>query len=234
MECVSNEVGGNLIGTAKWSGARLVDVLSAAGIEASADWVEFSCADGYAVAIPRTQASDPATLLVVAMNDAPLEGSHGGPVRVVVPGKYGMFSAKWVTRITAIQGSYLGFWQQKGWTNDGRIRTEAIIAIPRDNAVIAGPVTIGGFALSAANGISKVEVSTDGGSSWSPAQLRTPKDPRLTWVLWTFAWLPPGSGAYRVLARAYDGNGEVQESAVSPPFPNGASGIDGVTLLVSS
>ncbi len=233
MECVSNEVGGNLIGTAKWTGVRLADLLQLAGIESTADWVEFTCADGYTVAIPRAQAVDPATLFVLQMNDAPLEGRHGGPARIVVPGKYGMFSAKWVNRVTAVQGEYLGFWQQKGWTNDGRIQTEALIASPADGSVIAGAGTIGGFAISAADGISMVEVSTDGGSTWSAAQLRTPKDPKLTWVLWTIPWTPPSGGAYRILARAYDGNGIVQSGAVAPPYPNGASGYDSVTLLVS-
>lgn len=233
MECVSNEVGGNLIGTAKWGGVRLADLLQAAGIESTADWIEFTCDDGYTVAVPIARATDPATLVVLTMNDAPLEGAHGGPVRVLVPGKYGMFSAKWLTRITAVQGPYLGFWQQKGWTNDGPIATEALIALPADGAVVSGPQTIGGFALSAADGISKVEVSTDGGTTWSTAQLRTPLDPRLTWVIWTFAWTPLGGGAYRILARAYDGNGVVQSAVVEPPFPNGATGYDGVTLLVS-
>ncbi len=236
MECVSNEVGGNLIGTAKWNGVRLADLLNLAGLESTADWVEFSCSDGYTVAIPLSKALDSATLLVLDMNDAPLEGRHGGPARILVPGKYGMFSAKWVTRITAIQGEYLGYWQQpgKGWTNDGPIETEALIATPADGAVSSGPVTIGGFAVSAADGISKVEVSTDGGSTWSTAQLRTPKDPRLTWVLWTFAWTPLSGGAYRVVARAYDGNGVVQTAAVAPPYPNGASGYDQITLYVSA
>lgn len=236
MECVSNEVGGNLVGTAKWGGIRLADLLSLAGIESTADWVEFSCVDGYTVAIPRAKAMDPATLFVLEMNDAPLEGRHGGPARILVPGKYGMFSAKWVNRVTAIQGEYLGYWQQpgKGWTNDGPIETEALIATPADGAVASGPTTIGGYALSAADGISKVEVSTDGGSTWSPAALRTPKDPRLTWVIWTFAWTPGSGGAYRIVARAYDGTGVAQSAAIAPPYPNGASGYDHITLYVSA
>ena len=234
MECVSNEVGGDLIGTAKWGGVRLGDLLQAAKIESTADWIEFTCADGYTVAIPRARATDPATLLVLTMNDVPLEGRHGGPARILVPGKYGMFSAKWITRITAIQGAYLGFWQQKGWTNDGPIATEALIAIPADGSVTKGPVTLGGFAVSAADGVSRVEVSTDGGANWSPADLRTPKDPRLTWVLWTHLWTPSSGGAYRILARAYDGNGVIQSSNVAPPFPNGASGYDAITLYVSA
>ncbi len=233
MECVSNEVGGNLIGSARWDGARLWDVLQAAGIESAATWVEFTCADGYTVAIPLARAQDPATLVVLQMNGATLEDRHGGPVRILVPGKYGMFSAKWLSRITAIQGEVLGFWQQKGWTDDGPIETEAIIAVPTAGSVVSAPVTLGGVALSAANGISKVEVSTDGGNTWAEAQLRAPKDPKLTWVLWTFAWSPSQGGAYNIVARAYDGNGVLQTATVNPPFPNGASGYDQMTLLVA-
>ncbi len=233
MECVSNEVGGNLIGTAKWSGVPLASLLQAAGVDASADWVEFTSADGYTVAIPMAQATDPATLLVLDMNGSPLEGRHGAPARILVPGKYGMFSAKWLTRITAIQGAYKGFWQDQGWTNDGRIRTTAIIATPPTESVVTRPLTLGGIALSAAAGISKVEVSTDGGMTWTAAQLRAPKDPRLSWVLWTFAWSPATGGAYRILARAYDGNGVVQDPTIASPFPDGSSGYDGITLYVS-
>jgi DMSO/TMAO reductase YedYZ molybdopterin-dependent catalytic subunit len=215
---------------------RLADLLNLAGIESTADWVEFTCADGYTVAIPRAKALDPATLLVLQMNDEDLPGRHGGPARILVPGKYGMFSAKWVTRITAVQGEYLGYWQQpgKGWTNDGPMETEALIATPTDGAVAAGSITLGGFAVSAADGISRVEVSTDGGATWAVAQLRTPKDPRLTWVIWTFPWTPSSGGAYRIVARAYDGSGIVQRATVAPPYPNGASGYDSITLYVSA
>ncbi len=233
MECVSNEVGGNLIGTARWDGVRLSDVLNAAGIEPAATWVEFSSVDGYTVAVPIAQAMDPATLVVLQMNGAALEGAHGGPVRVLVPGKYGMFSAKWLNRITAVSQEVLGFWQQKGWTDDGHIATEALVAIPAPGSVVSGTVTIGGFAISAAQGISKVEVSTDGGATWVEAQLRAPKDPKLTWVLWTYDWTPSQGGAYTVLARAYDLSGAVQTSNVAPPFPNGATGYDSLSLLVS-
>ncbi len=234
MECVSNEVGGNLIGTAKWTGLRLADVLQAAGIQGSADWVEFGCTDGYTVAIPMAKAVDPATLLVIEMNDAPLESRHGAPARILVPGKYGMFSAKWVTRITAVQGESLGYWQQRGWTDAGSIHTEAIIALPAPESALPGPLTIGGVALSAAQGVSKVEVSTDGGATWQTATLHLPpKDPALTWVLWTFDWNPSSRGAYRILARAYDGNGVPQDSSAAPPFPNGASGYDSITLYVT-
>ena len=234
MECVSNEIGGNLIGTAKWTGVRLADLLQAAGVEATADWVEFGCVDGYTVAIPMSKAMEPATLVVVEMNDAPLQSRHGAPARILVPGRYGMFSAKWVNRITPLQGEAYGYWQQRGWTNQGAINTQAIIALPAPQSVVAGSVTIGGVAMSAAQGISRVEVSTDDGVTWQAASLLLPpKDPKLTWVLWTYDWSPPHGGGYQIVARAYDGTGAGQDPVSEPPFPNGAKGYDSVEVFVA-
>ena len=232
LECVSNEVGGNLISTAKWSGVRLADLLDAAGVQPDADWVRFTCADGYIVGVPMAKARDPRTLVALRMNNEVLPDRHGFPSRIVVPGLYGMFHAKWLTNVTAVQGEVLGFWQQKGWTNEGRIRSTAILATPPADSVISGAVTLGGVAFSGDRGISRVEVSTDGGSTWSAATLKTPLSP-LTWVIWTFPWTPPRSGSYRILARAVEGDGTAQESGPSPPFSRGASGYDSVTLLVS-
>jgi len=127
LECVSNEVGGNLISTAKWGGVRLSDVLDLSGVDPLADWVLFSCADGYTVAIPLSRARDADTLLALRMNDRALPVNHGLPARIVVPGLYGMFHAKWLTRITLVQGEVLGFWQEKGWTNQGLVETTAIV-----------------------------------------------------------------------------------------------------------
>lgn len=235
MECVSNEVGGNLIGTAKWRGVRLMDLLNAAGVGTAAAWVAFTCADGYVAAIPLELAMRPTTLLVLEMNGLPLEDRHGFPARILVPGKYGMFSAKWVTEITVARDETQGFWQAKGWTDVGYDKTTAFITTPMADGVIGGPVTLGGFAYAGTRGISKVEVSTDGGSTWSTANLQTPSplDPALTWVVWTFPWTPPGNGAYRILARAYEADGTPQTAAIVPPFPDGASGYDQITLYVS-
>ena len=233
LECVSNEVGGNLMSTAKWSGIRVADLLTEAGVQPVATWIEFASADGYTVAIPIAKAMDPATLLVLRMNDAVLEGPHGAPARILVPGKYGMFSAKWVTSITALAGEFQGFWQTRGWTNDGPDKTTAIIATPAPDAVVPAPVTIGGVAFAGDRGIQRVEVSTDDGVTWNDATLATPLDPLRTWVLWTFPFNPSAGGAYRVRARATDGTGTVQTAASAPPFPDGASGYDAITLYVT-
>ena len=238
LECVSNEVGGNLISMAEWTGVRLATILQSAGVDASpGNWVVFTSADGYTAAIPIEKAMDPNTLVAIYMNGGPLATAHGYPARIVVPGLYGMFHAKWVTKIEAVQGEYSGYWQQKGWTNsddgNGRVHTVAIIGTPADNAVVRGTVELGGVAFSGDRGISRVEVSTDGGSTWTDATLYPRPGRGLTWVFWTFSWTPPQGGSFRIVARAYDAAGVIQDSRSFPPFPNGASGYDSITLLVS-
>jgi len=233
LECVSNEVGGNLISTAKWSGIPLADLLTAAQVRPEADWVAFTCADGYTVGVPMRKAMEPTSLLALSMNDAPLTRAHGSPARILVPGVYGMFHAKWVTKITAVQGEFQGFWQQKGWTNRGDIKTTAILATPSADTVVGSPVELGGVAYAGTRGISRVEVSTDGGSTWEAATLKSPPLSGETWVLWTLTWRPSTGGAYRVLVRAVDGTAAAQDQSVASPFPAGSSGYDAVTILVS-
>ena len=232
LECVSNEVGGNLISNARWQGVRLAALLQSAGLDPAADiWIVFTCADGYTAAIPRDRALNPNTIVAVLMNDAPLATTHGFPARIIVPGLYGMFHAKWLTKIEAVKGEYRGFWQQKGWTNQGQIHTTAIIATPSDGTVVNGLVHLGGVAFAGDRGISLVEVSTDGGSTWNAATLN-PAPSNLTWVLWTYDWTPRRSGSFRIVARAVDGTGGSEDSNPAPPFPNGSSGYDSITLLV--
>ncbi len=237
LECVSNEVGGNLVGNAKWTGIPLADLLAGAGVDPTADWIAFTCADGYTVGVPLAKAMNPTSIVALQMNGVLLPPKHGSPARIIVPGLYGMFHAKWLTRITLVQGEFLGFWQQKGWTNSnggrGAIRTTAIIATPPHNSVVGASVTIGGVALAGDRGISRVEVSTDGGATWSSATLRSPPLSALTWVMWTFPWTPPVAQSYRIVARAVDGAGVPQESAPAAPFSEGAAGYDSITLLVS-
>src|SRR6058998_2313213 len=239
LECVSNEVGGNLISTAEWTGVRLATILQSAGVDLSpGNWILFNCADGYTAGIPIAKAMDPNTLAAVYMTGGPLATAHGYPARIIVPGLYGMFHAKWLTKIEAVQGLFSGYWQQKGWTNsddpNGRIHTVAIIAWPADNSVVGGSTEIGIVAFAGDRGISLVEVSTDGGSTWNAATpLKVPLS-GLTWSLWKYTPTGPLSGgSHRIVARAYDGTGLIQDSVPEPPFPSGAKGYDSITLLVS-
>src|SRR5207245_4837229 len=113
LECVSNEVGGNLISNAKWMGVPLASLLQAAGVDSTpTNWVVFTCADGYTAAVPLSRAMDTAALVAIMMNDFPLTTAHGFPARIIVPGLYGMFHAKWITKIEVVDGAYLGYWQQ--------------------------------------------------------------------------------------------------------------------------
>jgi DMSO/TMAO reductase YedYZ molybdopterin-dependent catalytic subunit len=245
LECVSNEVGGNLIGTAQWTGVRLMDVLNMAGVQSSAEYVVFKCVDGYSVGIPLDAAMLEGTLLAFEMNGVPLPTEHGYPLRAIVPGLYGMNNAKWITNIETVNDTYEGYWQQRGWAEDAMYQTGSSIVIPGNEQVTSifgingttnlqlGMVPIAGLAFAGDRGISKVEVSTDGGKSWTVASLMDPLS-NYTWVFWSAEWNPPATGNYSLQVRATDGQGNLQTATISQPFPNGATGYDIVDVSVSS
>jgi len=149
-----------------------------------------------------------------------------------VPGLYGMMNAKWVTDIEVTDKVYLGYWQERGWSNDAQIRTTTILYYPAPNAQISGTTPIAGVAFAGDRGISKVEVSVDGGKTWNEATLKTPRSP-YSWVLWAYEWTPTNSGPATIVARAYDSHGQLQDSAVNDPFPDGASGYPSNQVTVA-
>jgi len=245
LECVSNDIGGNLIGTAQWTGVRLADVLSMAGVQSGAEYVVFNCTDGYSVGIPLDAAMMQGTLLAFEMNGVPLPQEHGYPLRAIVPGLYGMNNAKWITGLEVVNTTYLGYWQQRGWGEDARYQTGSSIVIPGDEQVTSifelagtsnvplGMVPIAGLAFAGDRGISKVEVSTDGGKTWTTASLMDPLS-NYTWVFWSAEWTPPALGRYSLQVRATDGQGNLQTATVTQPFPNGVTGYDIVDVTVSA
>jgi len=234
LECVSNTITppGGLISNAKWTGVPLAAVLNQAGLQGNANYVVFRCADGYTVGIPIGRALESGALLAYKMNDAMLPTEHGFPLRAIVPGIYGMMNAKWITAIEVSDQVYLGYWQERGWSNDARIKTTSIIYYPTPNAQVHGPTPIAGVAFAGDRGISKVEVSVDGGNSWSEAKLRPPRSP-YSWVLWAYEWTPTGTGSANILVRATDGKGQLQDPAAVQPFPNGASGYSTSQVTVA-
>ena len=229
FECVSNLINGDLISNAQWGGVRFSDLFAdAGGIAQGAQFAVFQSVDGYTVGIPISKLLEPESMLAYEMNGAPLPQRHGYPLRVVIPGLYGMMSAKWVRQIELVGSEYLGYWQTRGWSNDGTVQTGVFVRIPNDGASAslsqnAGSVLIGGMAFAGDRGISKVEVSFDGGSTWEEATLKPPSS-GLAWVLWAYDWRPSAVGAYTVYARATDGNGGVQPAAQPNTYPSGASG----------
>ena len=166
------------------------------------------------------------------MNDEPLPNEHGFPLRAVVPGIYGMMNAKWITGIEVVDYAYLGYWQDRGWSNDARINTASLIYYPSPQSQVSESIPIAGIAFAGDRGISKVEVSVDGGRTWNLATLKTPLSP-YAWVLWAYEWKPANKGSTTLTVRAYDGAGTVQNPFAEQPFPNGASGLHSIQVTVT-
>lgn len=234
LVCVSNEVGGDLIGHSAWGGVRLAEVLEAAGMNNEAVDVVFTGADGYTDSIPLEAALTPTTLLAVSQNGSPLEQDHGFPCRVRVPSIYGMKNVKWLESIELVGKDFNGYWAHRGWSDEAIIKTESRIDVPQDrNSVSSGQETwIAGIAWAGDRGVSKVEVSLDDGSTWEEAMLRKPVAAN-SWHQWAYRWTPETTGQIELLCRATDGGGKVQTEETTPPHPAGASGYHSVSVQVS-
>jgi DMSO/TMAO reductase YedYZ molybdopterin-dependent catalytic subunit len=232
LECISNKVGGQLMSTALWTGVRLGDILDRAGVKPGARTVVFRAAGGYSESHSLEKAMDPTTLIAIGMNRHELPRVHGFPARLLTVGTYGMKNPKWLTDIELIDGDYRGYWEIRGWSPDQDPKITTRIDVPEDGSKVGASTVIGGIAFAGDRGISRVQVSADGGHSWEDARLKTALSP-YTWRLWMYEWRPPRPGGYRILARAFDGSGRVQTSTPASPFPSGAAGLDGITLEAS-
>jgi DMSO/TMAO reductase YedYZ molybdopterin-dependent catalytic subunit len=231
--CVSNEVGGDLISNALWSGVPVADLLAEAGVDAGADAVLQTSSDGWTCGTPLAALTDGRNaLLAVAMNGDPLPVEHGFPVRVVVPGLYGFVSAtKWVVdwEVTRF-ADFDAYWTQRGWAEEGPVKTQSRIDTPRPGAQVAsGRVRVGGVAWAQHTGIERVEVQVDDGE-WSPATLGA--DPSIdTWVQWVWEW-EAQPGEHTLAVRATDRSGQTQTGERAGTVPDGATGWHTVEVSV--
>jgi DMSO/TMAO reductase YedYZ molybdopterin-dependent catalytic subunit len=233
LACVSNEVGGDLIGNALWLGTPIKALLDEADPLPDADQVVQRSVDGWTCGTPTAVLRDGRdALLAVGMNGAPLPIEHGFPVRMVVPGLYGYVSAcKWITEIELTRfADFDAYWVPRGWSARGPIKTQSRIDTPRDGAERpAGPVMVAGVAWAQHTGVAKVEVQVDGGP-WAEATLAGTVSSD-TWRQWSYRWdATPGQHAVRV--RATDTRGNTQTSTPAPPAPDGATGWHSVTVAI--
>ena len=235
LACVSNPVGGDLIGNAVWTGYRLRDLLAAAGVHDDADMVLSTSSDGFTAGTPtEAMTDDRDSLLAITMNGQPLPVEHGYPARLVVPGLYGYVSAtKWVvdlelTRFDRAQG----YWTPLGWSERGPIKTQSRIDVPRSGQdVPAGPVRFGGVAWAQQRGIRTVEVRIDDGP-WQPATLGAAYSDD-TWRLWSFDWQAQQPGLHEISVRATDNTGQMQTEQRADVIPDGATGWHTLVFAVT-
>lgn len=231
--CVSNPVGGDYIGNARWIGARLDDLLRDAGVHPDATQIVTRSTDGFTIGTPTAAVMDGRdAMLAVAMNGEPLPLAHGFPVRMLVPGLYGYVSAmKWVAdmELTTLE-VYDAYWIARGWAKEAPIKIQSRIDTPRGlERRPAGEVAVAGVAWAQHVGISKVEVRVDDGP-WREATLGA-QDTTDTWRQWVFRWQAT-KGSHSLTVRATGGNGDVQTDEISPPAPDGATGHHTVPVTI--
>ena len=232
IACVSNDVGGHLVGNAKWTGTPLVPLLNQAGIQAGATQVVGRAFDGFTVGFPTEHLSGAGAdaMVVVQMNDEALPPQHGFPARLIVPGLFGYVSAtKWLTEIelTTLE-AFDAYWVPLGWSKLGPILTQSRIDVPRQGArVAAGQVQVAGVAWAPTRGISKVEVQLDS-NGWQPAELSVPIA-NTTWIQWQIT-VSASAGSHQLQVRATDGTGQVQTANQAGPAPSGATGYHTITV----
>lgn len=232
LTCVSNEVGGRLVGNARWLGLPLAGVLAEAGVAPGADQVVGRSIDGYTCGFPVSAATDGRdALIAIGMNGEPLPLEHGYPVRLVVPGLYGYVSAtKWLTEIEVTTfAAFDHYWERRGWAEEAPIKVQSRIDVPAALATIpAGESVIAGVAWAQTRGIESVEVRIDDGP-WRTAELAAAAGSS-TWRQWRLPWnVTPGR--HTITVRATDRSGTTQTEARARPIPDGATGWHSVVAF---
>ena len=235
LSCISNPVGGDLIGTQRWTGVSLQRLLPDLRLKPGATHLKMRSADQFFEVVSLDAIKgDPRIMLTYAWDGVPLPREHGFPLRIYIPDIHGMKQPKWIESIEATDHWEPGYWVERGWNKVAQMHATSVIdTVAVDMTMIDTDhrklVPIGGIAHAGARGISKVEVQVDGGP-WERAELRAPLS-ELTWVVWRYDW-PYQSGRHTFTVRCYEGNGTPQIATPSPPEPNGATGLDTKSMML--
>jgi DMSO/TMAO reductase YedYZ molybdopterin-dependent catalytic subunit len=232
LTCVSNEVGGKLIGNARWLGVRLDELLDEAGIEGGADQIVGRSVDGYTCGFPVRALDGRDALIAIGMNGEPLPLEHGYPARLIVPGLYGYVSAtKWLQQIELTRfDQFDQYWVDRGWVEDAPIKLQSRIDTPRGlGNVSAGTVPIAGVAWAQTRGIDAVELRIDD-DEWVATRLTAEHDID-TWRQWSYAWNAT-PGRHTITVRATERGGAIQSAERTEPFPSGATGQHQIVVIV--
>ncbi len=237
LQCIGNPVGGDAIGNASWEGVALKKILDQARPGAGIVKAAFFAEDGYTDSIPYSLAQSGDVFLAYRMNGEPLPKQHGYPLRAIVPGIYGMKNVKWISKIELVNYNFKGYWEGKGWSDEAIIPLKSEILMPMNGAPVPiGNYAVGGVAFGGRYGVSRVQVSVDGGRTWAEAAVKAPLS-KWAWSLWEYDWKPTRAGEYKIQVRGIDRSGRAQESTslvgrLTGSFPSGSRGIHEVGAKV--
>ncbi|MBV8083636.1 MAG: molybdopterin-dependent oxidoreductase [Chloroflexi bacterium] len=240
LECISNltakceltAFGCDLLSTAKWTGARLMDVLAlAGGLKPGVVAIAAIGADEFSSSIPAAAASDPNVILAYEMNNGILPREHGFPVRLIIPGTYGLKNAKWIVNLKPMTQPYIDWYGERNWSQTAIVKTMSRIDEPQNGASVpAGPNRVAGVAYAGTRGVAKVEVSADNGRTWQPADFAEPPLGPDTFVRWQSTFQIAAGQALSLVVRATDGSGQLQTETFNLPQPNGGTGWHSVDV----
>jgi DMSO/TMAO reductase YedYZ molybdopterin-dependent catalytic subunit len=235
LACISNPLGGSLIGTTRWTGVSFQRLLADLGLKPAATHLKITSADRfYEVVALDAIRKDPRVMLAYDWDGVPLATAHGFPLRIYIPDLYGMKQPKWIRSIESMDHGEPGYWVKRGWDETARMKATSVIDTVSVNMMLSQAdatslIPVGGIAHAGARGISKVEVRVDNGP-WNEAKLRAPLS-GTTWVVWRYDWpFRPGNHAFTV--RCTDGAGAPQIVDMAPPHPSGASGYHSKSMML--
>jgi DMSO/TMAO reductase YedYZ molybdopterin-dependent catalytic subunit len=219
LECISNAPDGTAIGNADWVGTRLKPILDRAGVRSAAKYVAMRAADNYYTGVPREEIMRAENFLPYQMNGQTLPVEHGFPVRIFIPGKYGMKQPKWITEIEFLPTEFRGYWEERGWSHTAwrKVNSGFFSPRPKDGLLpflggsvdVHDPTDFYGWALAGPSGIKRVDISLDEGATWREAELLDNSSPYV-WSIWRYHFRPAQSGEFVMRVRATDGNGAAQ------------------------